>query len=472
MKTKIQSIFLATAFLMLFLGGCQEEVIEITQPQADVLNSQSPVANLVQNTTMRDGSHDNILDHSSCISVALPVTVIVNGQEVVINSEHDYKLVERIFDESDTDVDELVIVFPITVILADHTEVIVNGPDELEVLIEGCVEGGDDIDIECIDFVYPLSISIYDAANQVSDVITINNDEELFHLFESLDENELVSFNYPITLVLSDSTEVVVNNNDELEELLENVANACDEDDDDDFSDDDVDDSNLVAVLLDGHWVVTYFFGDADATAEFNGYLFTFFEHDGALVVNGDTLIEGSWKTYGDDGQLELELDFGSEPPLAEISGEWTIIEYDHTIIKLKHVTDEGHEEYLTFERYVDNGEGDEHNVTTFIVEGHWLVAKYDDSGENKTANYAGFSFTFAADSTVMATNNNETISGTWSEVKDDEMHKLVLDFGTVVPFDAFNGDWNVVEFSETRVELKDMNGGEGSTEVLVFERM
>ena len=74
-----------------------------------------------------------------------------------------------------------------------------------------------------------------------------------FIFFETLDENELVSFNFPLTLVLSDSTEVVVHSNDELEDLLEAVEDSCDEDDDDDYNDDDADDSDLIAVLLDGH---------------------------------------------------------------------------------------------------------------------------------------------------------------------------------------------------------------------------
>ena len=472
MKTIIKSFFLAAAFFMLILGGCQDEVVEITQPQADVLSNQSPVVSLIQQTTMSDGSYDNILDNSSCTSLVLPVTVIANEQEVVISTDDDYKLVERIFDESDTDVDVLVIVFPVTIIMSDHTEVIVDNQEDLNDLIEDCVEGGDDLDIECVDFAYPLDISIYDAANQVSDVVTINNDEELFELFESLDESELVSFAFPLTLVLSDGNEVMVTDNEELEDIIEDVADDCDEDDDDDYSDDDVDDTDLVTVLLNGDWAITYFFDEADETAEFNGYVFTFFENGGATAVNGDILVEGTWETYGDDGSLELELDFGADSPLDELEDDWNLIEFDQNIIKLIDVSDDGTEEFLTFERPEENGGDPELTVADVIVEGEWLVANYNDSGVDETANYEGFKFTYAADGSAMATNGTDNVTGTWSELFDSESHKLILDFGVTVPFDEFADDWDVVEFSETRIELKDISGGDGSIDILVFEKL
>ena len=220
--------FIFIAIIALFLGGCQEEVIEIINPQNDTtISSESPVADLVQKTAMKDGSVDNILDNSSCLSVELPVTVIANGVEVVINTEDDYKLVERIFDESSTDTDSLEFIFPIRMILADHTEVVVNNDDELEDLAEDCIEGGGDDDIECLDFIYPISISIYDGTNQVLDVVVIHNDEELHDLFESLKDEGLVSFDFPLTLLV-DSAEVLVNDNSELEDLIEEVADDCD----------------------------------------------------------------------------------------------------------------------------------------------------------------------------------------------------------------------------------------------------
>ena len=41
------------------------------------------------------------------------------------------------------------------------------------------------------------------------------------------------------------------------------------------------------------------------------------------------------------------------------------------------------------------------------------------------------------------------------------------MDFGVADPFDEFNDDWEIVEVSETRIELRD----DDSNETLVFER-
>lgn len=463
--------FILIAIVGLLLGGCQEEVIEIIDPQdTTTISADSPVAVLVQKTSMKDGSFDNILDNSSCTSVVLPVTVIANGVELVINSEEDFKLVERIFDESDTDDDILEFIYPITLILADHEEVTVNNDDELEDLVEDCIEGGGDDDIECLDFIYPISISIYDGTNQVLDVVIIHNDQELHDLFESLKDEGFVSFDFPLTLLV-DSVEVVVNDNKELEDLIEDVADSCDEDDDNDFNDDDIDDTDLRAVVLNGEWAITYFFDDVDETSQFSGFVFAFFEDRSATATKDGIVVGGSWATYGDDGTLELELDFGTESPLDELDDDWDIIEFGEDIIRLKDTSGDGSEEFLTFERPTDGG-GTEPTLADLIIDGKWVVANYNDSGVDETANYAGFDFTFNQDSTVVATNGTDSINGTWEEVIEGEKHKLVLDMGTTVPFDEFTEDWDVVSFTETRIDLKDISGGDGTTDILVFEKL
>jgi len=473
MNINIRLTFIATLTAILFLASCQEEVIEISEPQNDsVINSQSSVAKLVQNTTMSDGSKDNILDKSSCSSVVLPVTVIANNQEILISTEADFKLVERIFDESEFDDDDLDFIFPITVILADHSEVIITNEDNLEDLLEDCLEGGVDDDIECIDFNYPLNISVYDAANQVSDVITIDNDEALFILFESLEEDELVSFIYPITLVLTDGTEILVSDNEELEDIIKEASDDCDEDDDNDYSEDDVDDTDLVAVLLDGEWAITYFFDKDDETTSFQDFIFTFFTDGSAKASKGALLIEGTWETYGDDGTLEIEINFGSEAPLNDLNDDWTVIEFDQDKIKLKDGSGDDDDEFLTFERPSGNGGGNEATLPQVIIDGKWLVASYKDANVDETTNYNGFEFTYSEAGTVAATNNTDTINGTWVEVKEGDTHKLELDFGSTQPFDEFMEDWDVVSFTASRIELKDISGGDGSTKILVFEKL
>ena len=319
------------------LTGCQKEAEEIILPlPSEAFTAKSVVAGLIERTTMLDGSSDNILDSASCASLVLPVTVLVNGQEVTVTTEEDLKYVERILDEFENYDDEVNIIFPVTIVLADHSLVNVQNEDELESIMDQCAEGGVDDDIECIDFNYPLTLAIYNTNNQVSDVITIDSDTELYEFIDALEEGELISFEFPVVMQLSDGTEITVYNNDELEDAIENATSYCDEDDDTDFDDDDIDDSIFITALLTGPWKVNYFFKETNQTAEFASFSFTFNTDGTVQTTDGVSVVEGTWNSYGDDGGLELLLDLGEDSPFNEIREDWEVIEFNDTTITLK----------------------------------------------------------------------------------------------------------------------------------------
>ena len=166
MKTLFK-LFTITFFALLFFSSCQDEVLEETQiNEQELLVANSELASLIQSTSARDGRVDNILDHANCLSVNLPVTVIVNDITITINTLEDLELIEDIFEEFDNDDDVLDLLFPITIILNDHEEIVINNQDELDAFVEQCTDDTDD-DIECINFQYPISFSIYNTAFQI-----------------------------------------------------------------------------------------------------------------------------------------------------------------------------------------------------------------------------------------------------------------------------------------------------------------
>ena len=475
MKINFRLLAFISMFSLIFFLGCQKDITEIIEtPSEQVITTDSKVAELVQRTAMRDGSDDNIIDKSSCSSVVLPVTVVVNGLEILLDSEEDFVTVEKILDQFEDDDDIIEIFFPITVVLADHSEIIINNEDGLEALWDDCSENVSDDDIECIDFVYPFTISVFDSENQLSDVINIDNDKQLHHFFDEFDSEEIASINYPITVVLSSGEEYVVNDNDELENLIEAAIDDCDEDDDNDYNDDDVDDTDLRHVLIEGTWEITKFMDEEDETSIFDGYIFDFLENGVVEITRNDQGFHGEWNTYGDDGSLELELIFGDDYPLAEIDDDWDIIEFDGTIIKLKDVSGgDGSVEYLTFERPGDVGNGSENNtlLSDILIEGNWIIAKYNDSGDDETVNFNGFSFDFLESGTVVATKNDDVVEGTWSVNTNSGHEKFILDFGETLPLSEFNDDWDIEEMLENRVEFHSISGGDGTLDVLVFEK-
>ena len=597
MKTPFKHLSLLILVLALLLTSCrEEESVLIEGPQEEILKANSNVANLLQNTTSNDGSDDNIIDNASCISIELPVTVQVAGLEIIVDDPDDFETIEDIFDEFDDDEDVVEIIFPITIVLSDFTEVIITDMNELENFTDDCNgENEFDDDIECADIKYPVIATLFNSSNEIINTFTLSSDQELYEFIDDLDEEDIVNVNFPITVILYDGTEVQVSNLQMLETILEDAEDDCDEDDDNDYNDDDcdncttdqladvliacsewgvdklerndqdledlytaykfnfandgtltaesdtdmfsgtwetngsgnnitvainipnlsdfnatwnlheidqdpgendvdlrigddrlrfrtactnnggndntgVDDSTLVQVLTTGDWYITNYFDDVDETASFTDLAFNF-AADGTAVANGAGMTtNGTWSTSsGDETPLELNLNFGLTPPFDELEEDWDVLEVTNEIIRLKDISgSDGSTDFLTFERNpASNGNGGS-DLSTVLVDGNWIVSSYLDDGNDQTNDYTAFTFSFEADGSVTA-NDGSVTNGTWSAQNGN--NKLVLDFGATSPLDEFNDDWDVIAVSDTQIELRDVSGGDGTTDTLIFTK-
>lgn len=580
--------------LSVMVYSCRTEDMEIVEPPTeDVLGVNTTVANLLKRTVTNDGSYDNIIDGASCFDILLPVTVIANGIEVVIETEDDIDIIEDIFDEFSDDTDTLVIIFPITIVLDDYTQMVINNEAELIAMAATCPDenSGDD-DIECIDIQYPITAQIFNQNNELLDTVIINSDEEFFEFLEDIDENTIVTFDFPITVILWDGTTVVINNFIELQSAIEGAIDQCDEDDDNDPNDDDcnncttqqledlltgcsdwmvdklerddvdledqyvgylfnfnsdgtltvtdatgsfpgtwdasgegnnitvninipdlpdfndawnlheieqqageskvdlrigddrlrfetdcnsggggVNDTELVAALTNGDWYITYFFDDTDETADFADYVFNYATDGTATATDMSGTTNGTWSTSaGDETELELNLNFGTMDPLDELAEDWDVLEATNDIIRLKDRSGDGSDDFLTFERDPFTGGGGSTDLEDFLIDGIWIVASYDEDGDDQTGDYAGYNIDFASGGTVSASNGSNTNNGTWDV--QSAGNKLLLDFGTQMPFDEFNDDWDVLSATNTRVELQDVSGGGGGTDTLILEKL
>ena len=334
-------------------SSCQRESEEITPVKPkDVISPSSAVAKYIERVTLNDGSPDNIIDNASCISLVLPVTVIVNGEQIRIDSASDFILVEKILDRSVSDHDSVIVIFPVNAILPDHSHQILNSQEELDALAQSCKEGGGDDDIECIDFEYPVTLSVYDSLNQTFRTVTLEDDADLFEFFSHLKESDLATFRFPIKVVLNDGQEITISNNDQLEEAIVNAMQGCDEDDDNDHNDDDADTGLCTSVLLGSNWHIISFVHEVDQTDAFADFVFTFHADSTVSATDGSSAITGTWETDGDDGTIELDLHFTEESPFDDLSESWKLTEFSNTLIKLKHVSEEeAYEDVLVFEK-------------------------------------------------------------------------------------------------------------------------
>ena len=467
MKTKITFLFL-TLFLVIFIS-CQNEISEIIQPsEGEALIANANVTTLVQKTTTKDGSKDNIIDNANCLSVQLPVSVVVNGLEIIIDSEDDFEVIEAIFDEFDTDIDNLEIVFPIVIILSDFTEINIANFDELENFIAEC-EGENEVDddIECIDFVYPITLSIFDSENQLAETVTVNSDEEFYGLIDEIEDYHIVEINFPITVVLYDGSEIIIHDLETLENVIEEADGMCDEDDDYDYDDDDClecTDEQISELLISCSWIVDKVkINGIENTEQYTDYIFTFLE-DGTLVAEsvGNEII-GTWMIdVSENGNILVKINFDN---FSDFTFDWVLYEIENN----NEIDLRFGDNRLEFEKTCID---EKNELIDILNEGTWLVANFNNKGENTTSIYNDFILDFKSDFSVVATKGGDIVQGTWTVIYDSGKLKLEFNFWETIPFNEFNEDWLIVDVQNIRVEVNNLDDLGNEESNLVFERI
>lgn len=481
MKTIFKNLLLLVLTASLALTSCRKEEDElITAPTEEVLGANSSVAGLMSRVSTFDGSFDNIIDSANCFAVNLPVTVIVNGIEVVVNTPADYQLIEDILDESSDDTDTVEIIFPITVTLSDYSEVTLNSIEELIALALTCNgEGESDDDIECLDFQYPITATIFNPVTEELETIVIETDAQLYAFLEGIDSDDVVNIEFPIYVILADGSTVEINDLVQLENVIDAAEDTCDEDDDYDYDDDDCETCTTDALvdLLTGcsPWYVDDLErDDNDLEDLYNNYFFTFTASGEILVEFGTDTFNGTWSSSGTGTGISVEINI---PGLADFNDTWNLHEIEDVPGEFKVDLRLG-DDRLEFESDCDGtggggGGDDDAALVTALTTGDWYVNYYFDDVD-ETADYADYVFNFNEDGTAAATDGSGTTPGTWSTGTDEDSETgldLTLNFGTSMPLDEFLDDWDVIEYSDTIIKLKDVSGGDGTTDFLTFGR-
>ncbi len=326
-KTNIL-LFLPLIILSIFTSCRSESDLLIEADEGQSLEANSKVANLMQRVAINDGSVDNIIDNSTCFTVKLPLTVIVNGSEEIINSEEDFQNIENIFSEFSDDNDLLEIVFPITLIFSDYTEQVVNNGSVLDSISSNCNSNDN---IECVDFRYPFEISYFDSETEIAEILTMNNDRELFTFLENLKSDDVANIDFPITIVFTNNIEITINDTNELETNIEDSLEDCDQDD--------TTNDEFIKVITEGTWDIQKYKDDeSNETRNYEDFEFTFREDGSVLIENTRTsdIIFGTWVIITRaDGGLNTKLDFGDESPLNKLKNTWNVKKVQETRIML-----------------------------------------------------------------------------------------------------------------------------------------
>ncbi|NJB72709.1 hypothetical protein GGR42_003200 [Saonia flava] len=449
MKKFISYLMFASLFIVaLSFTSCQEEFEKLPDgDEQETISASSSTALLMEKTSSNDGSYDNIVDGTSCFAVQFPYTVEVNGIELTIDSIEDLKLIEEIIDSVDSDDDILEILFPITVTSANFDEIVINSKEELRAIAEECKEGGDDDDIECIDFVYPITLYTFDANLEKTGSVTVNSDMELRKFFHERGENDLISIDFPIALVLYDETEVVVNTNAELAHAIETAKEACDEDDDNDHNDDDFTQERLNEYLVKCPWLIHEVKRDGEyQTEQYIDYAMNFKE-DGSVVLK-DRLgasLEGTWSTRVGEERIMLNLEFDV---LVDFSLEWAVYELEEGKIKLY----AGDGDKIIMHKACDIINDTPDTLRGILKECSWVIKKVQAQGED-IDRLLGYEFNFMAEGMVTLSNGTTTSEGTWEITTNSEgVFVMAITMGDE-PGVSF--EWPVRELGNKRLKFE-----------------
>jgi hypothetical protein len=203
---------------------------------------------------------------------------------------------------------------------------------------------------------------------------------------------------------------------------------------------------------------------DQDLEDNYNGYEFNFASDGTLTALAGAALFSGTWETSGTGNNIAVVINI---PNLSDFNVTWNLHEIqqdgNESDVDLRNGDDR-----LRFESNCITGGNEGSALSLVLMDGIWMVSSYLDNDIDETNNYNGFTFDFDSGGAVTA-QNGSTTNGTWSAQNGDD--KLVLDFGSGMPLEEFNDDWDVITVSDTQVELSDVSGGGGGTDTLIFTK-
>ena len=431
------------AMVMAFIACQNEEPFETDIDSELTLAAESSVIEMMKRTTSNDGSYDNIVDGASCLGIQFPYDVTVNGFEMHIETMEDLEDIEKILDAADEEEHNIQIAFPITVTLADYTEIVIDSETMLQKYIEQCVEGGDDDDIECVDVMYPVNLFTYNPNFQQTGSVTVNHDKELRRFLEGLVDTDLMSIEFPLVLQMFDGSEISVSNNSEMADAMDRALEVCDEDDDDDYNDDDFTKASLDSLLVTCPWLVKKLKRmDLDSSEHYQKYLLTFIEDGKVISDDGFSPVsEGEWSVTVSDFKVFLNMEFKDDDVF---NGSMYTYEIGEGIIKM----DGGKNDKIILEQNCgyENQTCSEAFIEETLNSGcRWSIT--DGQGEFIEDLNIDFS-----PKKMQAYNPNDTVAdeGSWdisgTTITFNDLTTSLVDY---------TGDWEVISCSEERFRLQ-----------------
>jgi hypothetical protein len=325
----------------LFLLSCQSDMEEQSyNPQGTVTNV-SPLTTYLQRVAMVKTVQDNVIDRSSYCTIKLPYTVTVNNANIAINTTADYQKVIDNINANNYDNDVVTIGFPVTMVYYNYIEKLIPNEADFNALIDYWNLNPDLLSkINGLNINYPITINIYNSANQVGSSVSIISDEAFFNFIKNLSSTQYISLKYPISVVDYNNQTKAITSNLDFENAIKYAIDYCPENN--------IVSLDFAATITKGSWSIPYFFIDSEKTSSYTGYSFVFKSDKSVVATKGAASETGQWDSTIQNGVRELKLNFSSEL-LGKLNDNWKLFEFNNSQIRLRDVSYSTH--YLYFEK-------------------------------------------------------------------------------------------------------------------------
>jgi len=189
-------------------------------------------------------------------------------------------------------------------------EALIEVDSELYNLIETIIEEEPENIGACIDFIYAFTIIVYDSELEIVDSQIMESDQEFSEFLASIPLEHTISVSYPIMSVLSDGTNLEINNNEE----LKNNIDRCIEEEAIGYCN---------ALLEECVWKVTFLDGENN---DFEDAYFDVSNIGKAWFHTEEEIVIGTWISYFVENQLHLNINVEDDEIIGETwNKDWNI---------------------------------------------------------------------------------------------------------------------------------------------------
>ncbi|GAA4239189.1 hypothetical protein GCM10022291_32550 [Postechiella marina] len=241
-------------------------------------------------------------------------------------------------------------------------------------------------------------------------------------LGEFTNDNDIISFQFPLSVKLSNYTEVQVANQTELDALMDACETAENE-------------AKNAINCLDIDFPITILTFSLNA------------EQTGSVVIESEQQLYTYMNNFENDQLFSV-----SYPITGTLSGD-TVVEITSDMDLQSKIT-----ECLGTNEVMQEAEVNANEIKDILVESAFKVESYVVSGINKANNYADYTINFTNNLSVTAQNTINTtinnVEGTY-EVASELNVFLSLTFSGNASFELLNNTWQITSYSQNSISLQ-----------------